>query len=76
MKGAGDSKRKSSLNKRRPKKLLTQMKSTNKLPLFGGSAKITSRDSAFNPNKTSLTPGLPPSGKGRLLISRNDDKSS
>jgi hypothetical protein len=85
MKGAGDTKRKSSHSKRRPgsrsktsKKpnVLTQIKSTNKLPTFGGSNKMSSRDPAFNSNKVTLTPGLPPSGKGRLLISRIDDKSS
>lgn len=85
MKAAGDTKRKSSHSKRRPasrhkasKKpnVLTNIKSTNKLPMFSGSAKITSRETMFNSNKTTLTPGLPPSGKGRLLISRNDDKSS
>ena len=85
MKGAGDTKRKSSQSKRRPgsrsktsKKptVLTSIKSTNKLPMFSGSVKMTSRDSTFVSNKATLTPGLPPTGKGRLLISRNDDKSS
>ena len=85
MKGAGETKRKSSHSKRRPgsrsktsKKpnVLTSMKSTNKLPTFNGSLKTSSRDSTFISNKATLTPGLPPTGKGRLLISRIDDKSS
>lgn len=85
MKGAVENKRKSSHSKRRPgsrskasKKpnVLTQIKSTNKLPVFSGSTKMTSRETMFNSNKTTLTPGLPPTGKGRLLITRTDDKSS